>query len=194
MRKNILIDAGFHVGSFASGFLAKNPDFFCYAFEPNDLLLEKNENVRERYKDRLVFSDEVIWVKETEMELTIGIKGMKASSVVPKKRGFSNRKLIKKTFDFSKWLERIVDKNDNVVIKMDIEGSEYHVLPKMIEDGTIHLVDKLIIEFHAHKMVEDDKYGEIHKQLEQFFSNNTNIELIIHTSWKDFEKKYYEDI
>jgi hypothetical protein len=31
---------------------------------------------------------------------------------------------------------------------MDIEGSEYDVLPKMVADGTLCLVDLLAIEWH----------------------------------------------
>jgi hypothetical protein len=31
---------------------------------------------------------------------------------------------------------------------MDIEGSEYKILPKMIDDGTISYIDALVIEWH----------------------------------------------
>ena len=31
---------------------------------------------------------------------------------------------------------------------MDIEGSEYKVLPKMIDDGSIEYINTLIIEWH----------------------------------------------
>ena len=171
----------------------KNKNFFCYAFEPNDLLLKKSKLVREKYKNRLIFSDKIVWIEDIEMELTVGIKGMKSSSVLPKKRALTNKKLTKKAFDFSKWLESTVKENDIVVVKMDIEGFEYYVLPKMIEDGTIDLIDKLIIEFHYHKMVEDKKYEKIHKKILKFFEGS-NIELINHTSWKDYAKKHYENI
>ena len=30
--------------------------------------------------------------------------------------------------------------DDFVIVKMDIEGAEFHVIPKMIDDGSIHLV------------------------------------------------------
>jgi len=50
--------------------------------------------------------------------------------------------------DFSKWVMENFDKNDQIVLKMDIEGSEYKVLPKMIEDGSISYINNLIIEWH----------------------------------------------
>jgi hypothetical protein len=31
--------------------------------------------------------------------------------------------------------------DDFVILKMDIEGAEFHVLPKLITEGTIHLID-----------------------------------------------------
>lgn len=188
MPRNIFIDAGFHVGSFTNGFLEKNKEFFCYAFEPNDLLLKKSADTRKKYKSRLVFLDKIVWIEEGEMELFIGIKGMKASSVLSK-GGLSTKKFVKKTFDFSQWLKETVKKDDKVIVKMDIEGSEYYVLPKMIDDGTINLIDRLIVEFHYHKMTESQKYKKIHKKIIKFFENS-NVELIEHTSWKDYEKRY----
>lgn len=185
--RNIIIDAGFHTGSFSGGFLEKYKDFFCYAFEPNDLLLEKNKHVREKYKDRLIFSDKIIWVENIEMELSIGTKGMKGSSVLSK-GNLSNKKVVKEAFDFSLWLKETVEEEDEVFVKMDIEGSEYYVLPKLINNGTINLIDKLIVEFHFHKMVESKKYKKIHDKIIKFLEDS-NIELIEHTSWVDDVKR-----
>ena len=53
--------------------------------------------------------------------------------------------------DFSNWLLSNFDKKDHIILKMDIEGSEFSVLPKMFEDESIKLVDKLFIEFHYGK-------------------------------------------
>lgn len=50
--------------------------------------------------------------------------------------------------DFSKWIMENFDNNDQIVLKMDIEGSEYKVIPKMIEDGSINYINHLIIEWH----------------------------------------------
>jgi len=50
--------------------------------------------------------------------------------------------------DFSKWVIENFTEEDFIVLKMDIEGSEYKVLPKMIEDGSIKFINNLIIEWH----------------------------------------------
>ncbi len=50
--------------------------------------------------------------------------------------------------DFSKWVLSNFEKEDYIILKMDIEGSEYKVLPKMIDDGSIEYINTLIIEWH----------------------------------------------
>lgn len=43
---------------------------------------------------------------------------------------------------------RGLENTDFLLIKMDIEGSEYTVLRKMIEDDTIDMVNDIYVEFH----------------------------------------------
>jgi len=52
------------------------------------------------------------------------------------------------TVDFSTFLKQFEERNFKLVVKFDIEGAEYHVLNKMIEDGTIDYVDELWGEWH----------------------------------------------
>ena len=54
--------------------------------------------------------------------------------------------------DFRAELQEIRKNHDFVVVKMDIEGAEYHVLERVFEGGEL-LIDFLIIEFHP-KSVE----------------------------------------
>jgi FkbM family methyltransferase len=69
-----------------------------------------------------------------------------------------NIKLVFKEFsevdsiDLSKWILDNFSDGDLIVLKMDIEGSEYKVLPKMINDNSINLISTLIIEWHDWQM------------------------------------------
>ncbi len=49
-------------------------------------------------------------------------------------------------FDFSAWLATLPG---DVVVKMDIEGSEYELLDRMLEDGTAGKVKELLVEWHG---------------------------------------------
>ena len=56
--------------------------------------------------------------------------------------------IIVKSIDFGQWLKKNYTKDCHIVVSFDIEGSEYEVLKKMVEDGTIEYIDSLYSEFH----------------------------------------------
>ena len=85
------------------------------------------------------------WIYDGEIE--IGGEGDATS------HRLSDGKQTVPCFDFSQWLAKLDrPKDDEIIVKMDIEGAEYEVLPKMLEDGTISLVQELIIEWHDWKV------------------------------------------
>jgi hypothetical protein len=53
------------------------------------------------------------------------------------------------TLDFFMWLKENARLCDEVLLKMNFEGAEYHVLDKMINDGTLCLVDHALMYFHG---------------------------------------------
>lgn len=54
--------------------------------------------------------------------------------------------------DFSKWLLSTFKENDDVIVKMNIEGAEYDVLEKCIETGAIKIIKTLFIQWHYKKI------------------------------------------
>ncbi|KAJ3682874.1 hypothetical protein LUZ60_013101 [Juncus effusus] len=53
-----------------------------------------------------------------------------------------------KGFDFSDWVKKSFDERDYVVMKMDVEGTEFELIPKLVESGAICLIDELFLECH----------------------------------------------
>ena len=53
--------------------------------------------------------------------------------------------------NFSRWLQQHVAAEDFVVVKMDIEGSEYEVLPSLLRSRAIKLIDELLLEVHYNR-------------------------------------------
>ena len=69
--------------------------------------------------------------------------------------------------DLSQWIMDNFSKDDYIVIKMDIEGAEYKVLPKMIEDGSIEYINSAYIEWHDWFLPEyKSKTSELMKSLQ----------------------------
>ena len=55
-----------------------------------------------------------------------------------------------KVTDFPKWLRENVRAEDFVVVKMDVEREEFHLIPALLKDpGTLLLVDELFLECHC---------------------------------------------
>lgn len=50
--------------------------------------------------------------------------------------------------DLGRWLRENVTAEDYVILKLDVEGLEFELLPHMFKDGSFDLVDKLYIEWH----------------------------------------------
>ena len=68
--------------------------------------------------------------------------------------------------DFSQWVKNNFEEGDNITLKMDIEGSEYKVLPKMISDNTLKYINHLIIEWQDCVMPEfKDKTKELQTEI-----------------------------
>mgnify|MGYP003121799925 CR=1 FL=1 len=59
-----------------------------------------------------------------------------------------------KTIDLDRWIKENFSENDEIVLKLDIEGAEYEVLNHMIENGSIKYIDNLFIEWHCAKTKE----------------------------------------
>jgi FkbM family methyltransferase len=60
-------------------------------------------------------------------------------------------RVIRDSINFPRWLGDLVKPTDYTVVKMDVEGAEFDILPVMIQTGVIELVDELYLEFHMPK-------------------------------------------
>lgn len=50
--------------------------------------------------------------------------------------------------DFAAWLYDNTRATDQVIVKMNIEGAEYELLPHLIDTGAINRLDTLIVQWH----------------------------------------------
>lgn len=71
------------------------------------------------------------------------------------------------TVDFSKFLSNTVTVDDFVVVKMDIEGAEFEVIPSLIEDGSYNLINEFYCEFHERFFEPKSKYKKLKEQYKE---------------------------
>jgi FkbM family methyltransferase len=163
-KKKIFIDCGSNVGDTIELFLnnfESSEEYEIFAFEPNEKLT-KNYNY-----ENTTLINKAVWVKNENKDFLVGIKNQQAtnSRLVDFVKGRNRNKfdedpIVVSCIDFSTWIKDNLSKEDYIVVKFDIEGSEYDVLRKMIEDDSISYIDEIYIEFHNNHLYRDKVDGE----------------------------------
>ncbi|XP_024543086.1 uncharacterized protein LOC9636243 [Selaginella moellendorffii] len=129
------------------------------------------------------------WTRnETLMFGTAGDDSMgriqSASSSAPRRTSTSVQ-----GFDFAAWLADTVAPSDYVVMKMDVEGTEFELLPRLIESGAICLVDELFLECHYNRWQKccpgerSAKYNRTYTQCLALFQSLRASGVLAHQWW-----------
>ena len=161
MRK-VFLDCGANNGCSVRKFkqMVKNyEDFEIFSFEPNEVFADE---IRET---GALLIDKAVWIEDGPVDFHVvtvdkygnTTKKTGASTLNPHKSEWNSKAHREVTtvqvegLNFSHWVASNFSSQDFIILKMDIEGSEYDVLEKMIEDDSIRLINELWIEFHPHK-------------------------------------------
>ena len=92
-------------------------------------------------------------------------------------------------FDFANWLKNTVSKNDFVVMKMDVEGTEFDLIPRLFETGAICLVDEIFLECHYNRWQRccpgqrSPKYEKTYDQCLELFTSLRQSGVLVHQWW-----------
>jgi FkbM family methyltransferase len=177
MRK-VFLDCGANNGCSVRKFkqIVKNyEDFEIFSFEPNEVFAEEIKETG------ATLIDKAVWIEDGPVDFHVVSvdrygntdKKTGASTLNTHKSEWNNRIHREVTtvqvegLDFSNWIVSNFSWQDLIILKMDIEGSEYEVLEKMISDGSIHYINELWIEFHWNKCgVPKSKHDRINQELD----------------------------
>lgn len=92
-------------------------------------------------------------------------------------------------FDFAEWLKSTVTERDYVVMKMDVEGTEFDLVPRLFETGAICLIDELFLECHYNRWqrccpgVRSPKYQYTYGECLDLFSSLRDSGVLVHQWW-----------
>lgn len=175
MSKKIFIDCGTNLCQGLSSFIDKfkiDESWEVYSFEANP----NSFNIIDKKKFKFVnFQNKAVWVSNEILKLNVekypsyindkkisirndieltdlvgGGTNIMGDDHVFNENNPNMTQVSIEGFDFSEFIINNFKKEDFIIVKMDIEGSEYPVLEKMILDESIHLIDEIYIEFHNH--------------------------------------------
>jgi FkbM family methyltransferase len=156
----VFIDCGAHCGE--SILRAKHHfgiDTKVISFEPIPYFAKEISKIW-KDDDSVDVVNAAVWIEEGTTNFQIASSNTDGSSLFKLPDSEGDLKIVVNTFDFSNFLKQFEKKDFKLVVKLDIEGAEYHVLHKMIEDGTINYIDELWGEWHELKTDEQREYKE----------------------------------
>lgn len=218
-QRKIFIDCGAHQLSGIHSFRNKGvitDDFEVYMFEPNPACDTFNRVKRSSLlKGVLVnFHEKAVWHEDAV--LTFNQEHFKVSRSGSPSDGQSDRdgwgssvagelqhpgyltQIEVEAINFSKFLSRF-RKDDLIICKIDIEGSEYKVLRSLLSTGEIKKIDSLYVEFHAHFKSNETAdstrslISEIVSSGVQLYIGDALLSWKPVTVWDDFSTLYVKD-
>ena len=193
VKKNIFLDCGSHLFQGFEQFikiLSIDENWECHSFESNPITykmsLPKYQNLLDsglnlKHYNYAVLDEETYVNVNCSVaydydESEIGTYTGQGSNVLKKPPSGWNftyeeheRKV--KSINFSNFIKENFSKDDYIVVKMDIEGSEFSVLDGLIRDNMVEYIDEIYVEFH-----------------ERFFENTS-----LYLEKKEYYKKLFHD-
>lgn len=143
------LDCGYYVGKaleYYAPFLDNTWEVIV--FEPNHAL--DVETSIKRFPFPVQWIDKAVWTEDGEIGFML--QGRDDSPHIEGIRTSVDPRVVVPCMDFSKFVSEL-PRHATIVCSMDIEGAEYPVLRKMIEEETIKRISLLDIEFH-HRLLE----------------------------------------
>lgn len=163
--KNIFLDCGAHRGESVNMFLKKVANsqiYTVHSFECNPESIVKFKAAHAK-NNNVILHEKAVWTHEDGLKFYLGASS--GCSVIESKRSGDldkNNPIFVESISLSKFIRENFSSDDNLVLKIDIEGAEYEVLQDLIDSGTIKYVKHLFGEWHHQKI---DLPLETHKNL-----------------------------
>lgn len=162
--KKYFIDCGSYNGDTIEQFynwyrLIDDPnDFEIIAFEPNPKFKKTLELLV--LQKGIKYYQQAVWTNDDIIEFRVNNQQPLGSTAMIK-TGWEKSNIIKvESINFSRFIEKL--RGNLVIIKMDIEGAEFPVLTKMIEEHSITVPSLIMVEFHPNKVLEYTTTDKLH--------------------------------
>nr|XP_043610424.1 uncharacterized protein LOC122582131 [Erigeron canadensis] len=199
-RRYVYVDVGARsygssiVSWFKKQYPKQNKTFDIYA-------IEADKHFHDQYKAKkgVTLLPYAAWVKNESLVFEINQtpgdenveqgRGMGRIQPVKSGGGIVGSTDVIQGFDFANWLKNTVTEQDFVVMKMDVEGTEFDLIPKLIETGAICLIDEVFLECHYNRWqkccpgVRSPKYQKTYGQCLNLFKSLRQRGVLVHQWW-----------
>lgn len=123
---------------------------------------------------KIEFIKKAVWIKNTKIDFYNWGSGRHYSNTICSDKGKGRETYEVDAIDFDEWLKENVNKEDYVFCDMDIECSEYEIIPHLIKNNSLELIDDLAIEWHSTKCGNWFKKG-LNEKLTKQLTKKVNV-------------------
>lgn len=188
MRK-IILDVGANKGQNVTN-LRKlyGEDFTVYSFEPNPSCTSIFKT-KWSGTPNVHLIEKAAYIFDGAQTFYLGRTKESSSLRDDKTFNMSGESIIVDCIDFSKWIKNNLKKEDQIILYMDIEGAEYDVLDKMIEEDLLGWFNEVYMEFHQGKLrnLDPARHTKIYNKLIETYKENVYI-------WRLYQHQKYTRI
>jgi len=191
-KKKIFLDCGTHMFQGLSQFIEKfniDTTWEIHCFESNPIVYKKSQDIREKFeKNGFNINHYNLAVSDTNGVVKVncaysfegdyvhlGSNILKSPPTIDIKYNdafkYKDDDIQVQAIKFSDKLKDICSEEDVVILKLDIEGSEFAVLDDIIESETYKLLDEIYIEFHERFFENIELYQGKIQDYREFFKN-----------------------
>jgi FkbM family methyltransferase len=194
MSKNIFIDCGTHCFEGFEDFAKRysiDSLWECYCFEANPFTYTQSQVKYQELIKRnfnITYKQEAVSTINSEIKINCAYAGEdgytnQGSNILNQPPSvdiqyggtfnYTSEQITTPTIDFAEFLFKIAKIEDRVIIKMDIEGSEFSVIDHLIAQNNLNLIDEIYIEFHERFFKDINTYiNKKHNYKQVFIDNN----------------------
>lgn len=183
-KRKVMIDLGGHLGETVRRFYREKADaaeYEIYTFEP-DLDTFKKLDAQFGHVRNINLINAMMGKRDGMADFFIGRMNENegGTSIKGKQTGkVDYEKPIKvESVNLARWLRSNINKEDHVILKMNIEGGEYDLMEYMLDEDLTGMIDKCFIQLHAHKFGQGRQRQRFH-QIEARFWNEANCKKFI---------------
>lgn len=140
----LIVDCGSNIGISVLYFKKLYPKAKVVAIEPDpDAFAQLEENIRRNGLSHVTLYHAALSSCEGEKGLYKKEGSHLTMSLIPSSEGLSARRVL------AQRLSTLIQENVEL-LKVDVEGAEIEILDDLIENKKIHLIERMIIEYHPY--------------------------------------------
>jgi len=191
--KNIYIDCGTHLGQGLQEFYQMfnmTPEWDIYTFEPNPYTLQFFTQLNHNFiaKNDIKYYNNAVSTHYNTVTFNIdnrpgeGLIGM-GSSIMSLDTWNPTAGTGPKNFNITIEVDCIslrefienFSKDDNIVLKLDVEGAEYDILEDFIKHDTLDYIKHLYVEFHSIMFTNNNEMQKREDEILKVISSKNHL-------------------